>query len=84
MPGVPSEEVAVGDDAGGAEAALFSGDLYKMYLRYAEQKGWKTEAISESEGEQGGFKEVIVRIHKEGVPHLQDDLADLLFEFLYG
>ena len=52
---------------GGAEAALFSGDLYKMYLRYAEQKGWKTEAISESEGEQGGFKEVIVRISGQDV-----------------
>ncbi len=52
---------------GGAEAALFSGDLYKMYLRYAEQKGWKTEPISESEGEQGGFKEVIVRISGQDV-----------------
>ncbi len=52
---------------GGAEAALFSGDLYKMYLRHAEQKGWKTEAISESEGEQGGFKEIIVRISGQDV-----------------
>ncbi|MEY4685207.1 MAG: hypothetical protein RLZ25_1666 [Pseudomonadota bacterium] len=52
---------------GGAEAALFSGDLYKMYVRYAELKGWKTEAISESEGEQGGFKEVIVRISGQDV-----------------
>ena len=47
---------------GGAEAALFSGDLLRMYLRYAEQHGWRTEQISESLGEHGGYKEVVVRI----------------------
>lgn len=47
---------------GGAEAALFAGDLLKMYLRYAEQRGWKTEMISASAGEMGGYKEVITRI----------------------
>jgi len=47
---------------GGAEAALFSGDLLRMYLRYAEQRGWHTEQISESLGEHGGYKEVVVRI----------------------
>ncbi len=47
---------------GGDEAALFAGDLLRMYLRYAEQNGWKTEIISESEGEQGGYREVIARI----------------------
>ncbi len=47
---------------GGAEAALFSGDLLRMYLRYAEQRGWRTEQISESLGEHGGYKEVVVRI----------------------
>jgi peptide chain release factor 1 len=52
---------------GGAEAALFSGDLYRMYLRYAEQKGWRTEIISESEGEQGGYKEIIVQISGQDV-----------------
>jgi peptide chain release factor 1 len=52
---------------GGAEAALFAGDLYRMYGRYAEQKGWKAEAISESEGEHGGYKEVIVRISGQDV-----------------
>lgn len=52
---------------GGAEAALFSGDLYRMYLRHAEQKGWKTEVISESEGDQGGYKEIIVRISGQDV-----------------
>ena len=47
---------------GGAEAALFAGDLLRMYLRYADQRGWRHEAISASEGEHGGFKEVVVRI----------------------
>lgn len=47
---------------GGDEAALFAGDLLRMYLRYAEHNGWKTEIISESEGEQGGYREVIARI----------------------
>ncbi len=47
---------------GGDEAALFAGDLYRMYTRYAERYGWKCEAISESLGEHGGFKEVVLRI----------------------
>ncbi|MGI9212487.1 MAG: peptide chain release factor 1 [Methylococcaceae bacterium] len=47
---------------GGAEAALFAGDLFRMYNRYAEQQGWKSEVVSESDGEHGGYKEVIVRI----------------------
>ncbi|PWG65226.1 peptide chain release factor 1 [Sediminicurvatus halobius] len=52
---------------GGDEAALFAGDLLRMYLRYAEQRGWRTEMISESHGEQGGYREVIVRISGDGV-----------------
>ena len=52
---------------GGAEAALFSGDLYRMYARYAEQKGWKTEIMSESEGDLGGYKEIIIRIAGQDV-----------------
>lgn len=52
---------------GGAEAALFAGDLLRMYLRYAESKRWKTETISHSLGEHGGYKEVIVRIAGQGV-----------------
>ncbi len=47
---------------GGAEAALFAGDLLRMYLRYAEQRRWKTEMVAESLGELGGYKEVVVRI----------------------
>jgi len=47
---------------GGAEAALFAGDLLRAYLRYAEGRGWRTELVSESPGEMGGYKEVVVRI----------------------
>ncbi len=52
---------------GGAEAALFAGDLLRMYLRYAEARGWQTETVSESPGEQGGYKEVVSRISGRGV-----------------
>jgi peptide chain release factor 1 len=47
---------------GGDEAALFAGDLFRMYSRYAEKHGWKVEILSESEGEQGGYKEIISRV----------------------
>ncbi|OGT89819.1 MAG: peptide chain release factor 1 [Gammaproteobacteria bacterium RIFOXYA12_FULL_61_12] len=52
---------------GGAEAALFAGDLYRMYSRYAESRRWQVELISHSDGEQGGYKEVICRITGQGV-----------------
>ncbi len=51
---------------GGAEAALFAADLQRMYLRYAEQQGWKVEEISASEGEHGGYKELILRVVGDG------------------
>ncbi len=47
---------------GGDEAAIFSGDLFRMYHRYAEQKGWSVEILSERPGEHGGFKELISRV----------------------
>ena len=47
---------------GGDEAALFAGDLLRMYLRYGEHRGWKTGIVSESHGEHGGYREVVVRI----------------------
>jgi peptide chain release factor 1 len=47
---------------GGDEAAIFSGDLSRMYQRYAERKGWQIEIISENQGDHGGYKEVILRI----------------------
>lgn len=48
--------------AGGDEAAIFAGDLHRMYLKYAESRRWQVEIISESPGEHGGYKEVISRI----------------------
>jgi len=48
--------------AGGEEAALFAGDLLKMYLRYAEERRWSMEVMSESQSEQGGYREVVVRV----------------------
>jgi len=47
---------------GGDEAALFAGDLLRMYLRYAEQRGWRSEVVNERPGEQGGYREVVVRL----------------------
>ncbi|MBK2105947.1 peptide chain release factor 1 [Francisella philomiragia] len=52
---------------GGDEASIFSGDLFKMYSKYAEQRGWKIEVVSASEGEHGGYKEIISRIYGDGV-----------------
>lgn len=52
--------------AGGDEAAIFAGDLFRMYSRYAERQGWKIEIISEHLGEHGGFKEIISRIAGQG------------------
>lgn len=52
---------------GGDEAALFAGDLFRMYSRYAEKRGWKVEVISASHGEQGGYKELISRVKGDGV-----------------
>lgn len=52
---------------GGDEAAIFAGDLFRMYQRYADLNGWKIEVISESSGTMGGFKEVIAQIEGRGV-----------------
>ncbi|MCH7816157.1 MAG: peptide chain release factor 1 [Proteobacteria bacterium] len=52
---------------GGDEAAIFSGDLYRMYSRYAEQQKWKMEIVTERVGEHGGYKELIVRIEGKNV-----------------
>jgi len=51
---------------GGDEAALFAGDLFRMYERYAANQGWKVEVISASEGTMGGFKEIIAEIRGRG------------------
>jgi peptide chain release factor 1 len=51
---------------GGDEAAIFAGDLHRMYARYAESRGWTVEVLSESPGEHGGYKEIISRIVGRG------------------
>lgn len=51
---------------GGDEAAIFSGDLFRMYSAYAEARGWRVEVLSRNEGEHGGFKEIISRIEGQG------------------
>src|SRR6266852_2991461 len=57
-------EIRAGE--GGEEAALFAADLYRMYTRYAERKRWKTEILSQSDSEKGGFKEVIFKVAGRG------------------
>ncbi len=52
---------------GGSEAALFAGDLFRMYERYAAERGWKVEVVSASEGEAGGYKEIIATVSGKGV-----------------
>ena len=59
--------VEVRAGTGGDEAALFVGDLYRMYLRLAERNRWKSDLISSRESEQGGFKEVVIKISGENV-----------------
>lgn len=59
---------------GGDEAALFAGDLFRMYARYAESRGWQLDIVSASEGEVGGFKEIISRVSG------QDAFSRLKFE----
>lgn len=59
---------------GGDEAAIFAGDLFRMYSRYAEKQGWRIEILSENPGEHGGYKEIITRV--EGT----DVFAKLKFE----
>ena len=59
---------------GGDEAALFAGDLFRMYARYAESRRWQVELLSATPGEHGGFKEVVARIEGQGA------FAQLRFE----
>ena len=70
LPRDPNDErnifVEIRAGTGGDEAALFAGDLFGMYSRYAERNGWKVEVLSSSPTELGGFKEVIARIDGEG------------------
>lgn len=67
--------------AGGEESALFAGDLLRMYLRYAERQGWKTEIIDATESDLGGYKDISVAVKSRGVPEAgQGPFAKLKFE----
>jgi peptide chain release factor 1 len=52
---------------GGDEAAIFAGDLFRMYMKYCEKKGWKTDVVDMNEGTSGGFKEVVLNVSGEKV-----------------
>ncbi|MGI6119740.1 MAG: peptide chain release factor 1 [Desulfosporosinus sp.] len=71
LPKDPSDEknviMEIRAGAGGDEASLFAGDLYKMYTRYAEEQGWKVEVLSASYSDQGGYKEIIFLLEGHGV-----------------
>jgi peptide chain release factor 1 len=62
-----SAVIEVRAGTGGDEAALFAGDLWRMYQRYASARGWQVEVISASEGEMGGYKEVVAELKGRGV-----------------
>ncbi|TMH10397.1 MAG: PCRF domain-containing protein, partial [Betaproteobacteria bacterium] len=70
LPKDPNDErnifLEVRAGTGGDESALFAGDLFRMYSRYAERQGWQVEVISESPGDAGGYKEIIARIIGQG------------------
>jgi len=70
LPKDPNDErnvfLEVRAGTGGDEAALFAGDLFRMYMRFAESRRWQVEIISESLGEMGGYKEVIARVIGQG------------------
>lgn len=70
LPSDPRDEgnlfLEVRGGTGGDEAAIFAGDLLRMYLRYAELQRWQVEILSESHGEHGGYKEVVARIEGKG------------------
>ncbi|MDL2315190.1 peptide chain release factor 1 [Bacteroidales bacterium OttesenSCG-928-C19] len=53
--------------AGGDEASIFAGDLYRMYVRYCEKRGWKVELVDYTEGTSGGYKEVVINVSGENV-----------------
>lgn len=70
LPSDPNDEknifLEIRAGTGGDEAAIFAGDLFRMYSRYAEKQRWQLEVISESLGEHGGYKEIIARVEGQG------------------
>ena len=71
IPKDPQDEknaiVEIRGGTGGDEAAIFAGDLFRMYAKYCERKGWKLEINSQSEGAAGGYKEIIFKVSGQGV-----------------
>src|SRR5574344_1135643 len=59
--------VEIRGGTGGDEAAIFAGDLFRMYSKFIERKGWKLEVTSQNEGAAGGFKEIIFKVKGDGV-----------------
>lgn len=73
--------VEIKSGEGGEESALFAGDLLRMYLRYAESKGWKTEILEAAETDMGGYKDVSVAIKAKGNPEPEEGVwAHLKYE----
>ena len=70
LPGDPNDDhnifLEIRAGTGGDEAAIFSGDLFRMYQKYVEDRGWSMEVLNENQGEHGGFKEIIVRVAGQG------------------
>jgi peptide chain release factor 1 len=70
LPADPNDErsvfLEIRAGTGGDESALFAGDLFRMYSRFAERQGWRVEVVSHSDGEVGGYKEIIARIVGQG------------------
>lgn len=71
IPKDPQDEknamVEIRGGTGGDEAAIFAGDLFRMYAKFCERKGWKLEISSQSEGASGGYKEIIFKVSGQGV-----------------
>ncbi len=71
LPKDPNDKVSafleIRAGTGGDEAAIFSGDLFRMYQKYAQSQGWQVEVLSANEGEHGGYKEIISRVSGAGV-----------------
>ncbi|MBI3157168.1 MAG: peptide chain release factor 1 [Burkholderiales bacterium] len=82
LPRDPDDEraafVEIRAGTGGDESALFAGDLARMYLRYCERQGWRTEVLSDSAAELGGHKELVLRV--EGMPGSAGPYGRLRFE----
>ena len=62
---------------GGDEASIFAGDLYRMYIRYCEKRGWKVELVDYTDGTSGGYKEVVLNVSGENVYRSEEHTSEL-------